>query len=73
MNRKEQIHSAAQDYFRHSFSNSTIEAFKSGAKYADNTLLDKAIAWLIDESNNGTIDLHNHEDFTERFITAMKN
>lgn len=72
MKRVEEIHKAAQEYILKSFSNSIMAAFKTGAKYADRTMIQKALDWLIEESNNGTIDLHNHEEFEKQFTKAMK-
>lgn len=72
MKRIEVIHMAAQEYILNSVSNSQEAAFKAGAKYADRTMIQKALDWLIEESNNGTIDLHNHEEFEKQFTKAMK-
>ena len=72
MKRVEEIHKAAQEYILKSFSNSIMAAFKTGAKYADRTMILKALDWLAAESNNGTIDIHNYKEFEERFIKAMK-
>lgn len=72
MKRIEVIHMAAQEYILNSVSNSKEAAFKAGAKYADRTIIQKALDWLIEESNNGTIDLHNFIEFEKRFIKAMK-
>lgn len=72
MKRVEEIHKAAKEYILRSFSNSRMAAFKKGARYADRTIIQKALDWLIEESNNGTIDLHNYKEFEERFIKAMK-
>lgn len=67
-----EINEEATQYFRRTFSTSIIESFKAGARYADRTLIQKALDWLIEESNNGTIDLRNHMEFEERFIKAMR-
>ena len=72
MKRTEEIHEAAQKYIFKSFSNSKETAFKAGAKYADRTMIQKALNWLAEESNNGTIDIHNYKEFEERFIKSMK-
>ena len=72
MKRVEEIHKAAQEYILNSFSNSKEAAFKKGARYADRTMIQKALDWLVEESNNGTIDIHNYKEFEERFIKAMK-
>lgn len=72
MKRVEEIHKAAQEYILKSFSNSIMAAFKAGAKYADRTMIQKALDWLAEESNNGTIDIHNYKELEERFIKSMK-
>lgn len=72
MKRVEEIHEASKEYVLKSFSNSIMAAFKTGAKYADRTMIQKALDWLAEESNNGTIDIHNYKEFEERFIKAMK-
>lgn len=72
MRRVEEIHKAAKEYILKSFSNSRMAAFKKGARYADRTMIQKALDWLSEESNNGTIDIHNYKEFEERFIKAMK-
>ena len=72
MKRIEVIHMAAQEYILNSVSNSKETAFKAGAKYADRTIIQKALDWLAAESNNGTIDIHNYKEFEERFIKSMK-
>lgn len=72
MKRTEEIHEAAQEYILNSVSNSKETAFKAGAKYADRTMIQKALDWLAEESNNGTIDIHNYKEFEERFTKSMK-
>ena len=72
MKRTEEIHEVSKEYVLKSFSNSKEAAFKAGAKYADLTMIQKALDWLAEESNNGTIDIHNYKEFEERFIKAMK-
>ena len=72
MKRTEEIHEASKEYVLKSFSNSIMAAFKTGAKYADRTMIQKALDWLAAESNNGTIDIHNYKEFEERFIKAME-
>lgn len=72
MKRVKEIHEAAKEYVLKSFSNSKEAAFKAGAKYADRVMIQKALDWLAEESNNGTIDIHNYKEFEERFIKAMK-
>ena len=72
MKRTEEIHEASKEYVLRSFSNSIMEAFKTGAKYADRTMIQKALDWLAEESQNGTIDIHNYKEFEERFIKAME-
>lgn len=72
MNRVEEIHKAAKEYILKSFSNSIMAAFKKGARYADRTMIQKALDWLAEESNNGTIDIRNYKEFEERFTKAME-
>lgn len=72
MKRTEEIHEAAKEYILKSFNNSKEAAFKTGAKYADRTMIQKALDWLAEESNNGMIDIHNYKEFEKRFIKAMK-
>lgn len=72
MKRVEEIHEAAKEYVLNSFSNSKEAAFKAGARYADRTMIQKALDWLVEESNNGTIDIQNYKEFEERFTKAMK-
>ena len=72
MKRVEEIHKAAKEYILNSVSSSKEAAFKAGAEYADRTMIQKALDWLIEESNNGTIDIHNYIEFEKRFIKAMK-
>lgn len=72
MKRTEEIHEASKEYVLKRFSNSIMAAFKAGARYADRTMIQKALDWLAEESNNGTIDIHNYKEFEERFIKAMK-
>lgn len=42
------------------------------ARWADETFLNKAVDVLIDMSNEGKIDLHNHEEFEQNFRKAME-
>lgn len=35
-------------------------------------MIQKALDWLAEESQNGTIDIHNYKEFEERFIKAME-
>jgi len=72
MKRVEEIHEAAKEYILKSFSKSKETSFKAGAKHADRTMIQKALDWLAEESNNGTIDIHNYKEFEERFIKAME-
>ena len=72
MKRVEEIHEAAKEYILKSSSSSIMAAFKAGARYADRTMIQKALDWLAAESNNGTIDIHNYKEFEERFTKAMK-
>lgn len=48
------------------------KAFIEGAKWADRTLIDKALDWLINESNDGRIHIRNHEEFEKQFRKAME-
>ena len=71
MKRVDVIHKFAQEYVLNSVSNSKEAAFKAGAKYADRTMIQKALDWLFEVSVNGRIDIHNYIEFEKRFIKAM--
>lgn len=77
MSRKEQREAQAEKYAK--FNGKTerekylIELVAvNAARWADETFLDKAVDVLIDMSNEGKIDLHNHEEFEQNFRKAME-
>lgn len=49
-----------------------VQAFIVGARYADSTLTERAVEWLINASNDGLIDIHNGEEFEREFRKAME-
>lgn len=77
MSRKEQREAQAEKYAR---LNGKTEREKylielvsvNAARMADETFLDKAIDVLIEMSNEGKIELHNHEEFEKNFRKAME-
>lgn len=77
LNRKEQIEAQAKvyanlngstDYEKRFIESMTMVAIR----WADETFLNKAVDVLIDMSNEGKIDLYNHEEFEQNFRKAME-
>lgn len=74
MKRKEGIKQAAVQRYGGDgqYTMAKAQAFIVGARYADSTLTERAVEWLINASNDGRIHVPNHEEFEREFRKAME-
>ena len=81
MTREEEIKCASKDYVNYLLDKQEYhnedyteydirQAFEAGAKWADETMIENACKWLIEQKE--MIGISFQEDFIERFKMAMK-
>ena len=71
MTREEYICEASKEYSEYEYDQTNYEnGFINGAKWADETMIENACKWLIEQKE--MIGISFQEDFIERFKMAMK-
>ena len=71
MTREEYICEASKAYSEYEYNKTDYEnGFINGAKWADETMIENACKWLIEQKE--MIGISFQEDFIERFKMAMK-
>ena len=71
MTREEEIFKASKKISEYEYNQTNFEnGFINGAKWADETMIENACKWLIDQKEMNGISFQ--EDFIERFKMAMK-
>ena len=71
MTREEHICKASKAYSEYEYDQTNYEnGFINGAKWADETMIENACKWLIEQKE--MIGISFQEDFIERFKMAMK-